>query len=161
MAKRSARTRRQLPRVALLVETTRSYGREVLRGVADYARIYGPWLFYIPVEMPVTEIPSEDEWDGEGIIAQPRQNPRFLKQLANRGVPVVNLSGPPGAGGLPAVRANQEAVADLPSPISAIAASPASATAPARASAPGRQRVTSSRRWPSDRDIAARSTRRD
>src|SRR3954468_19517696 len=113
MAKRSARTRRQLPRVALLVETTRSYGREVLRGVADYSRIYGPWLFYIPVEMPVTEIPSEDECDGEGIIPQPRQNPRFLKQLSDRGVPVVNLSGPPGAGGLPAVRANQEAVADL------------------------------------------------
>src|SRR5437588_6842720 len=54
MAKRSARSRHQLPGVALLVETARSYGREVLRGVADYARIYGPWLFYIPTEMPIT-----------------------------------------------------------------------------------------------------------
>src|SRR5207253_3848861 len=92
MAKKNPRSRRQLPRVALLIETTRSYGREVLRGVADYSRVYGPWLFWIPVEMPVTSVPSHDEWDGEGIIAQPRQNPEFLKQLAERGVPVVNLS---------------------------------------------------------------------
>ena len=113
MAKKNPRSRRQLPRVALLIETTRSYGREVLRGVADSSRVYGPWLFWIPVEMPVTSVPSHDEWDGEGIIAQPRQNPEFLEELSQRGVPVVNLSGPPGAGGLPAVRANQEAVADL------------------------------------------------
>ena len=95
MAKKNARSRRQLPCVALLIETTRSYGREVLRGAADYVRVYGPWLFWIPVEMPVTSVPSVDEWEGEGIIAQPRQNPEFLKQLAERGIPVVNLSGPP------------------------------------------------------------------
>jgi len=113
MAKRPRRSKSQLPRVALLIETTRSYGREVLRGIGDYSRVYGPWLFHIPVEMPVVSVPPLDEWDGEGIIAQPRQNETFLKQLAERGVPVVNLSGPPGIGGLPAVRANQEAVADL------------------------------------------------
>src|SRR6185503_3550820 len=76
MAKKSARTRRQLPRVALLIETTRSYGREVLRGIGDYSRVYGPWLFHLPTEMPIEGIPPRDEWDGEGIIAQPRQNPK-------------------------------------------------------------------------------------
>jgi LacI family transcriptional regulator len=113
MAKRKQLRQRDLPRVALLIETTRAYGRDVMRGVGDYSRIYGPWLFYIPVEMPVNSVPPPDEWDGEGIIVQPRQNKEFLKQLADRGIPVVNLSGPPGAGGFPAVRANQEAVADL------------------------------------------------
>ena len=68
MAKRSARSRKQLPGVALLVEMTRSYGREVLRGVADYARVYGPWLFYLPVEMPVTSVPSVEEWDGGEMV---------------------------------------------------------------------------------------------
>jgi len=106
-------SRRHIPSVALLVEISRSYTRNVLRGIGDYARIYGPWLFHIPAEVPVRTIPSKDEWDGDGIIAQPRQNPDFVKKLADCGLPVVSLSGPPGAGGLPAVRANQEAVAEL------------------------------------------------
>lgn len=109
----SRRAKPKLPNVALLIETTRSYGRNVLRGIGDYARIYGPWIFYLPNDMPVKGIPSTDEWDGDGIIAQPHQNREFLKSLAECGKPVVSLSGPPGAGGLPAVRANQEAVAEL------------------------------------------------
>lgn len=113
MAKRAKNNRRRLPNVALLIETTRSYGRNVLRGIGDYARIYGPWLFHLPAEMPVKEVPTTDHWDGDGIIAQPHQDPQLLKQLAERGVPVVSLSGPPGTGGFPAVRPNQETVAEL------------------------------------------------
>ena len=105
--------RRHIPRVALLVETTRSYGRNVLRGVGDYERVQGPWLFHLPTEMPLTSVPPTDEWHGDGIIAQPRQDAEFIRQLQECGVPVVSLSGPPGSGGFPAVRANQEAVADL------------------------------------------------
>ena len=37
---------------SLLVETTRSYGRNVLRGIHDYAKVHGPWLFHLPNEMP-------------------------------------------------------------------------------------------------------------
>lgn len=103
----------RLRRVALLIETTRSYGRNVLRGIGDYAKVYGPWLFFLPTEMPIRSIPSRDEWDGDGIVAQPHQDKRFLKELAECGIPVVSLSGPPGAGGLHAVRANQSAVAEL------------------------------------------------
>jgi LacI family transcriptional regulator len=105
--------RKHIPRVALLIETTRSYGRNVLRGVGDYERVHGPWLFHVPTEMPVKGVPPKDEWDGDGIIAQPRQDQQFLKELNESGLPVVSLSGPPGTGGLPAVRANQEAVAEL------------------------------------------------
>jgi len=110
MAKRS---KRRPYNVALLIETTRSYGRNVMRGIGDYARIHGPWLFHLPSEVPVRGIPLKDEWDGDGIIAQPRQDKAFLKQLAESGKAVVSLSGPPGSGGLHAVRANQEAVAEL------------------------------------------------
>src|SRR5688500_6815881 len=105
--------RRHIPRVALLIETTRSYGRNVLRGIGDYERVHGPWLFHLPTEMPIKNVPPKDEWDGDGIIAQPRQDQQFLKELNESGVPVVSLSGPPGTGGLPAVRANQEAVAEI------------------------------------------------
>jgi len=36
-----------MPKVALLVETARGYGREVLRGIVRYARLHGPWAFYV------------------------------------------------------------------------------------------------------------------
>jgi len=107
------RFHRHYPNVALLIETTRSYGRNVLRGINDYTRVRGPWLFHLPNDSPVRALPDPSEWRGDGIIAQPRQNMDFVKQLAECGIPVVSLSGPPGTGGLPAVRANQEAVAEL------------------------------------------------
>src|SRR5436305_11943121 len=88
------RSRRDLPRVALLVETTRSYGRNVLRGVGDYSRIHGRWLFNLTTDVAVQSVPPESEWDGDGIIAQPHQDPEFIRQLADRRVPVVSLSGP-------------------------------------------------------------------
>ena len=103
----------RIPRVALMIETTRSYGRNVLRGIGDYARVHGTWIFHLPTEMPIKSLPPRDEWHGDGIIAQPRQDMPFVKQLAHCGLPVVSLSGPPGTGGLPAVRANQDAVAEL------------------------------------------------
>lgn len=109
----TSRAKRRLPNVALLIETSRSYGRDVLRGIGDYARVHGPWLFYLSTESRPNVVPSRDEWDGDGIIAQPHQDMELVRQLVNRGVPVVSLSGPPGMGGLPAVRPNQEAVAEL------------------------------------------------
>ena len=36
-----------LPKVALLIETSSSYGRGLLRGIARYARLHGPWAFFI------------------------------------------------------------------------------------------------------------------
>ena len=109
----SKRVKRRLPHVALLIETMRSYGRNVLRGVADYARIHGPWIFQLSVEAVPRGVPPKEEWDGDGIIAQPHQNPEFIRQLKERGVPVISLSGPPGFAGIPAVRPNQESVATL------------------------------------------------
>src|SRR5690242_6798237 len=110
MAKRS---RRHLPRVALLIETFRSYPRNVVRGISDYARVHGPWLFWLPTEMPARSVPEKDEWDGDGIIAQTHRDNRFVNQLAECGIPVVSLSGPPGTAGMPSVLANQESVAQL------------------------------------------------
>jgi len=35
-----------IPKVALLIESSREYGRGLLRGIADYAIGNGPWVFY-------------------------------------------------------------------------------------------------------------------
>jgi len=36
------------PRVALLVETSNTYGRGLLAGVAEYVQAFGPWSIYLP-----------------------------------------------------------------------------------------------------------------
>jgi LacI family transcriptional regulator len=104
--------KRKLLNVALLVETTRSYGREVLRGIVQHARVHGPWLLHLPDRAVIDSIPTREEWNGDGIIVQPHQDAKFIKQLVESGKPVVSLSGPPGAGGLPTVIAHQSAVAE-------------------------------------------------
>jgi LacI family transcriptional regulator len=34
------------PKVLLMMETSRKYGRSILRGIAKYSRAHGPWIFY-------------------------------------------------------------------------------------------------------------------
>ena len=34
-----------IPRILLAIEDSRAYGRGLLRGISEYARIHGPWLF--------------------------------------------------------------------------------------------------------------------
>jgi LacI family transcriptional regulator len=36
---------KRLPRVALIIESTASYGRELIRGIVRYSRMHGPWYF--------------------------------------------------------------------------------------------------------------------
>lgn len=36
-------TKSSSPRVALLIESSRSYGRDLLIGIAKFVRIHGPW----------------------------------------------------------------------------------------------------------------------
>jgi len=37
---------KQIPKVVLLVESSRASGRDILNGVANYARYHGPWAFF-------------------------------------------------------------------------------------------------------------------
>jgi LacI family transcriptional regulator len=58
------------PKVALLVETSLGYGRRFLRGVVRYARLHGPWGFYINPSDLRQLLPRMEEWGGTGIIAR-------------------------------------------------------------------------------------------
>ena len=59
-----------IPRVALLVETSLGYGRALLRGVMRYARLHGPWAFYLQPGDLHQLLPKMEEWGGTGIIAR-------------------------------------------------------------------------------------------
>ena len=58
------------PRVALLIETSGGYGRSVLRGIGRYARLHGPWSFYVLPRGHEQSLPDPSSWKVDGIIAR-------------------------------------------------------------------------------------------
>ncbi|MCL4202322.1 MAG: DNA-binding transcriptional regulator [Pirellulaceae bacterium] len=78
------------PRVALLIETARGYGRQMLRGIVRYARLHGPWGFYItPGDFEQT-LPRMQSWGGTGIIAR-IETPRIAQAILDSGLPTIAL----------------------------------------------------------------------
>jgi len=59
-----------IPRVALLIETSPEYGRDVLRGVMRYARLHGHWAFHITPGDFMQAVPKVKQWGGTGVIAR-------------------------------------------------------------------------------------------
>jgi LacI family transcriptional regulator len=61
---------RDVPKVALIVETSRGFGREFLLGIARYSRLHGPWSFHITPGDYKQVVPKMKQWGGTGIIAR-------------------------------------------------------------------------------------------
>ena len=80
----------EIPRVALLVETSLGYGRALLRGVVRYARLHGPWAFYIQPGGLSQLLPKMEEWGGTGIIAR-IETPAVAKAVLATRLPVIAL----------------------------------------------------------------------
>jgi LacI family transcriptional regulator len=81
---------REVPKVALLVETSRGIGRELLRGIARYSSLNGPWCFHISPGDFKHAIPQIKQWGGTGIIARiPDEN--SAKAILKAGVPTIAL----------------------------------------------------------------------
>src|ERR1700722_3257936 len=79
--------------VALLIETSGSYGRGLLRGVSKYNREHGGWSTYFhPHGLGDPPPPWMTNWKGDGILAR-IDTPEIAELLLKSGVPVVNLRG--------------------------------------------------------------------
>lgn len=79
-----------MPKVALLVETSLGYGRGLLRGVIRYARLHGPWAFYIQPGDLRQLLPKMKEWGGTGIIAR-IETPEVAKAVLAARLPTILL----------------------------------------------------------------------
>ncbi|MBL9138279.1 MAG: DNA-binding transcriptional regulator [Verrucomicrobiales bacterium] len=77
---------RRVRRVLLLVESSRSSGRSLLRGIADYARIHGPWAFYWEPGGLEKAWPRLRALDVSGIILRDVEN---LDEVLACGIPAV------------------------------------------------------------------------
>lgn len=84
---------RSLPRVALLIESSRNYGRGILRGIAAYAHLHGPWSCFTEERELHSGIPDWlKHWKGEGIIAR-IEDKRAANALLRLGHPIVDVLG--------------------------------------------------------------------
>jgi LacI family transcriptional regulator len=81
----------KVPRVALLVETTRTYARDILHGVKRYTTAHGPWSTFIELSaLDSTPPPWLATWDGDGIIS--RTFTRETSELIDStGIPAVEI----------------------------------------------------------------------
>lgn len=73
-------------RIALLIETSRGYGRGILRGVVKYSRRHGPWSFCVApgdLKQPLPDISTLD-----GIIARV-DSPRVAKAVLESPLPAI------------------------------------------------------------------------
>jgi LacI family transcriptional regulator len=100
-------------RIALLIESSRAIGRDLLCGIADYARTYGPWTFYHEERSLGDPIPAKlRSWGPEGVLARVEAASQ-VRQLRALGVPVVGLSHQDDARGLPSVIVDPDAIVRL------------------------------------------------
>ncbi|HEY0966977.1 MAG TPA: DNA-binding transcriptional regulator [Opitutaceae bacterium] len=79
------------PKIALLVETSREYGRGILRGVIRYQHEHEPWSIYFkPQGLGARPPPWLNAWRGDGILARINDRP-MARALSSTSVPVVDL----------------------------------------------------------------------
>jgi len=100
-------------KIAVLIDSSRSYRRGLLRGVAAYARAHGPWSFYHHERDLGNELPRELlDWDGDGIIVR-TEDPGLIRQIEQTNLPTVGEFGPQPHGAIPAVEADYQDTARL------------------------------------------------
>jgi LacI family transcriptional regulator len=82
---------RSRPRVALLIETSRAYGRDLLVGIAQYVRAHGPWDIEFQEGDPTEKLPQWFKtWKGDGIIARVKTR-LIANEIRKLKIPAVDL----------------------------------------------------------------------
>ncbi|MEX2169172.1 MAG: DNA-binding transcriptional regulator [Pirellulales bacterium] len=81
----------KVPHVALLIETSRSYGRGVLHGIRRYMSAHGPWSVYLELRALDSKTPSWlKNWKGDGVITRTGSQ-QMADAIAATGVPTVEM----------------------------------------------------------------------
>jgi LacI family transcriptional regulator len=82
----------KIPKVIFLVETSRAYGRGLLRGIAQYSNIHGPWLFFMGPEFYIKGIEHSYRWmkevGADGVVA-PLWDAKIIEMIVDLGLPAV------------------------------------------------------------------------
>ena len=100
-------------KVAILVESSRAYGRGVLAGIASYTHAHRDWSIYFHERALGEAVPSWlESWQGDGIITR-AEHPNLIEYLKATSIPAVDLRGLQNLPHIPLVETNDEAVVRL------------------------------------------------
>jgi LacI family transcriptional regulator len=83
------------PKVLLMMETSRKYGRSILRGIAKYSRTHGPWIFYRQAPFywgassKKATLKHLLKLDIDGIILREQREQELTDSMLATGLPVV------------------------------------------------------------------------
>ncbi len=81
----------QMPHVALIIETSKIYGREILLGIGRYLELHGPWsVFTHERGQNDPDPPWLARWQGDGIITRSLDF-TLCRRAFQHGIPVVSL----------------------------------------------------------------------
>lgn len=99
--------------MALLIESSRAYGRELLLGVAKFVREHHHWSVQHE-EWKWTDAPPAwlKEWNGDGVIAR-IEVPKLAKIIKSLDVPAVDVRGSVSGYELPLIDTEDKMVAEL------------------------------------------------
>lgn len=101
------------PKVLIIVETSLSFGRAVLRGINRYMITQRRWSISLDLRELMAKPPDWLEtWQGDGIISRSTSK-EFADLIRKRGLPMVDLTDIIDDVGFPTIRTNQESVARL------------------------------------------------
>ncbi|MBN2294542.1 MAG: DNA-binding transcriptional regulator [Pirellulales bacterium] len=99
--------------IAILVEWSRTYGRGVLNGLADYAQAHGQWQVFFSERSLNDDAPAWfDKWRGDGIIAC-AENPGLIEQIKRKQLPTVEVFSYDRVGGFAKVATDEPLVGRL------------------------------------------------
>jgi LacI family transcriptional regulator len=96
-----------------LIESSRNYGRGILRGIAKYSHLHGPWSCFTEERELHSGIPDWlRHWKGHGIIAR-IEDKRTANALLRLGHPVVDVLGNARFKGIPTFDTDAREVARM------------------------------------------------
>jgi LacI family transcriptional regulator len=101
------------PHVALIVETSVVYGREILKGIARFLGTHARWSVFL--DERELNAPAPDwllDWQGDGVICR-STTPALAESLRARGIPVVDLNDRYGDLGLHRIASDMAAIGRL------------------------------------------------
>lgn len=77
--------------VALLIETSTSWGSDIVSGIANYARKHGDWYFHLEPRGKYERLALPEDWGGDGVIARVTSKD-LAQELLKIDRPTVNVS---------------------------------------------------------------------
>jgi LacI family transcriptional regulator len=103
----------QSPHVALIVETSIHYGREILTGATKYLKTHRSWSVFLEQRDLWTPPPTWlRQWRGDGVICR-KTTPQLVKMLRKAGIPLVDLNDRVGPLGAPKITSDDRAIGIL------------------------------------------------